>query len=378
MVKSRFAVFWTIVASLALFTGLQARLLLPGWPALATWGLTAGLFALMLGPQVRYRYDPALVNRPGFKAFVWLGSILIGVWATFLFFSIPLDIGGLAAAFAGWAVPAATVLLGLAVFALLIGALGLTSAMSGPAVKEVTVPMAGLPKSLEGLRIVQLTDLHVGPTIQSGYVSRVVDTVLSLKPDLIAVTGDLADGTVEELAKHVAPLARLKAPLGVYFVTGNHEYYWEPKKWLEKVRELGWTALVDENRVVSRNGEKILVGGVADTQGAFFIPEHRSDAARAAATAEKTDLRLLLAHRPDSCEGGEKAGFDLQLSGHTHGGQFFPFSLLIGLFHRYPRGLNRHGKLWLYVSPGTGYWGPPNRFRVPSEITLLTLRKGDN
>jgi len=242
-------------------------------------------------------------------------------------------------------------------------------------VSEVRVPIARLPAELEGLRIAQISDLHVGPMIRGGYVERVVQRVLDLKPDLIAVTGDLADGVPEKLKVQVQPLSKLKAPLGVYYVTGNHEYYWGAQAWIDKAAELGFIPLLNENRIVSVRGSKVLVAGVTDTFAEQFIPSHRSDPAKAAATDEKPALKILLAHRPDSCLEAEPAGFDLQLSGHTHGGQFFPFSLLIPLFHRYWRGLNRHGRLWLYVNQGTGYWGPPDRFAVPSEITLLHMTK---
>ena len=369
----RYQVFLGIVAGLALYTGFQAGRLFPGWPAAVPWALTAALFALMLGPHFLHRSDPGAMERPFFQGLVWTGSVALGVWATFILLSIPFNAAALLSRLTGLGTFDPRAFLALAAAAVVIGALGLGQAVAGPAVKEVTVRVPGLAAGLEGLRIAHISDLHIGPTIQSGYVERVVTAVQALKPDLIAVTGDLADGTVEQLGRHVAPLAALKAPLGVFFVTGNHEYYWGPREWLKKAAELGWTPLVDESRVVSRGAARVLVGGVADTSGPYFIPEHRSDPQKAVATEEHTDLKVLLAHRPDSCLEGEKAGFDLQLSGHTHGGQFFPFSLLIGLFHRYPRGLNRHGKLWLYVNSGTGYWGPPNRFRVPAEITLLRI-----
>ncbi len=170
-------------------------------------------------------------------------------------------------------------------------------------------------------------------------------------------------------------LAKLTAPLGVYYVTGNHEYYWGAQRWIDRTKDFGFIPLVNENRLVDFHGGKVLVGGVTDTSGGHFVPSHRSDPKRAALSAEKRDLSVLLAHRPESCFEAEAAGFDLQLSGHTHGGQFFPWSLLIPLFHRYHRGLNRHGRLWVYVNSGTGYWGPPHRFAVPAEITLITLAR---
>jgi predicted MPP superfamily phosphohydrolase len=293
------------------------------------------------------------------------------VWATFLLFSLSADLVGLVMRvprWLPWAVPAA---------AWAVAFLGLRVVLTGPKVKEVVVPIKGLAKGLEGLRIVQLSDLHVGPTIRLGYVDQVVETVMSLKPDLVAVTGDLADGTPESLAPHMRPLENLKAALGVFYVTGNHEYYWGADRWVKRVKELGFIPLMNENRLVDFRGAKVLVGGVTDTSGGHFLPTHDSDPKLAAAGGQTRDFSLLLAHRPDSCLEAEPAGFDLQLSGHTHGGQFFPASLLIPLFHRYSSGLNRHGRLWLYVNSGTGYWGPPHRFAVPAEITLLTLARSE-
>jgi hypothetical protein len=299
----------------------------------------------------------------------------MGVWATFLLYCLS---GDLALFVVGrWldAGPPARLPAFLLAAACATAALGFKTVREGPRVREVSVPVAGLPAALAGLRIAQISDLHVGATIRREYVQGVVDRVLGLAPDLVAITGDLADGTPEKLARHVEPLGRLKAPLGVYFVTGNHEYYAGVEAWLKKIAELGATPLVNENRVVERGGSRVLVGGVTDSSGGHFIPAHRSDPAKAARHDAAVDFKLLLAHRPDACFGAEKEGFQLQLSGHTHGGQFFPWMLLIPLFHRYHRGLNRHGRLWVYVNAGTGYWGPPHRFAVPSEITLLRLER---
>ncbi len=361
----RFYVFWGILAGLLLYTGWQMGRLLPGHSALSVWAGTLILFWMMLSWQFRYHATGSKVAQASwYRPWAFAGSVLLGYWATVVALSLPLQAGLLLNR---------DVLIGLLVLAAVTSAVGLRAALSGPLVREITLPVEGLPGSLRGLRIAQISDLHVGPTIRAGYVAGVVDKVLALKPDLVAVTGDMGDGAPGELSQALAPLARLKAPLGVFFVTGNHEYYWDAPAWLAKVKEFGWVPLVDENRVVARDGARVLVGGVADTHGRYFLKDHRSDPKAAAASAEKTDFKLLLAHRPDSCLEAEPAGFDLQLSGHTHGGQFFPFSVLIRLFHRYHRGLHKHGRMWLYVNPGTGYWGPPHRFAVPSEITLLIL-----
>jgi predicted MPP superfamily phosphohydrolase len=155
-------------------------------------------------------------------------------------------------------------------------------------------------------------------------------------------------------------------------VTGNHEYYWDAPGLVQKVRELGFTALINENRIVQVGSAKILIAGITDPMGQM-LSGHAPDINKATRSSESTEFKIFLSHRPDAYLQSEPRGFDLQFSGHTHSGQYFPFNLLIGFFHKYSRGLYRHGHLWVYVNPGTGYWGPANRFGVPAEITLLTL-----
>ena len=362
-----------VVSLLALYTGEKVADLFPAHPLAAMTGAFT-LVAFFVSWQIAYRRG-ALPEESGWtRALAWTASVAMGVWATFLLLALGANFADLLltastrGAVLAQALPAAA---GAA--SLFIAGLGFGQAVKGPRVKKVDVAVRGLAPGLRGLRIAQLSDLHVGPTIRSRDVERVVEQTLALEPDMIAITGDLVDGTVSRLSRHVAPLARLKAPLGVYYVTGNHEYYWDAGAWVEKARGLGFTALLNDNRVVSRGGARLLVGGTPDESGGTFLAGHEPNAAKAAAVNGHVDFRLLLAHRPDGVAAAERAGFDLQLSGHTHGGQFFPASLLIGLFHRYPRGLARHGRMQVYVSPGTGYWGPAHRFAVPSEITLLTL-----
>lgn len=355
--KNRFAVFLGALALLSLYTGMRTAQLFPEhW--LAATAAPILLVVFFVGWQIAYRNGSFPEEGRWTRALAWTASLAMGVWATFLFMTV------LAHPFP--AVAAAS--------SLLIAGLGFTQAVAGPRVKRVDVAVDALAPDLRGLRIAQISDLHVGPTIRRGHVERVVERVMALKPDLIAITGDMADGTAAALARHMEPLAGLLAPLGVYYVTGNHEYYWNAKDWLEKATELGFVPLINENRVVARGSAKLLVGGVPDEQGGHFLPGHEPDQRRAAATDDFVDFRLLLAHRPDGVPAAARAGFDLQLSGHTHGGQFFPASLFIGLFHKFSRGLYRHDDMQVYVNPGTGYWGPAHRFAVPSEITLLTLQ----
>lgn len=362
----RWAVFVSVVVLLVLYTGLQLGFLAPTAPLAGVWALDVGFFWILIGWQLAHRSGAAGASRV-VSIFGWLAAVATGAWATFVLLSLPVNLAALLRL-----APPRAALLAAAAAAAVISALGLRQALAGPVLREVTVPIDGLPPAFEGLRVVQLSDLHVGPMIGARYLNDVVDRVLALKPDLIALTGDIADGTTAQLEGPISALARLQAPLGAYYVTGNHEYYWGAEPWIAKMASLGLTPLIDGNRVLEKEGARLLVGGIADSAAPHFVPAHRSDP-RLAAGSGDFDLKILLAHRPDACVEAERAGFDLQLSGHTHGGQFFPFSVLVGLFHRYRRGLYRHGRLWVYVSAGTGYWGPPHRFAVPAEITLLKL-----
>jgi predicted MPP superfamily phosphohydrolase len=239
-----------------------------------------------------------------------------------------------------------------------------------PRVVRVAVPIRNLPPDLAGLRIVQLSDLHVGPTIRRPFVEWVVDVTNALAPDLVAVTGDVADGFVPDLREHVAPLGRLRAPLGTFFVTGNHEYYWDAGGWTRELERLGLAVLSNEHRLLVRGNGRLLLAGITDLS---VDPDPHA----ALAGAPDSDVRVLLAHQPRSAYAARAAGFDLQLSGHTHGGQFFPFNLLVRLFQPFVAGLHRLEEMWLYVSRGTGYWGPPLRLGAPSEITLLELVRAE-
>jgi predicted MPP superfamily phosphohydrolase len=254
-----------------------------------------------------------------------------------------------------------------------VAGLGFAEAVRGPRVHEVLVPIPNLPAALRGLKIAQISDLHAGPTIQRGYVDEVVRQTNALAPDLIVVTGDIADGSPAAVGPHLQAMADLKARLGTYYVTGNHEYYWDVERWLDQIRSLGFLPLINENRVLSLDDAKILLAGVTDSAGGGFSSTHRSDPNKAIQSGQQCHLKILLAHRPNSCYEAERLGFDLQLSGHTHGGQFFPWSVFMPLAYKYYRGLNRHGRMWIFVSSGTGYWGPAHRFAVPSEIALLRL-----
>ncbi|MDB6087452.1 MAG: metallophosphoesterase [Gammaproteobacteria bacterium] len=267
----------------------------------------------------------------------------------------------------------ALLVVGIAAF---ITAVGFAGARRRARIVSVDVPLANLPLALQGFSIAQISDVHVGSTIKQKYVDAIVDAVNGLKADLIAVTGDLVDGSVHELSRHIAPLARLRARHGAFLVTGNHEYYSGERAWTAEFRRLGLHVLLNEHVVVSHCGAPLVVAGVTDYSAHHFNPAQRSDPAAALSGAPLGAAKILLAHQPRSATAAATAGFDLQLSGHTHGGQFWPWNLFVRFQQPFTAGLHRLNHLWVYISRGTGYWGPPNRFGAPSEITLLRLVAG--
>ena len=269
------------------------------------------------------------------------------------------------------------------VLGLLATLLGFWNARRTAAVVRVDVPLAGLPAALQGFTMVQISDVHVGPTIRLPYLRRIVDRVNGLGADLVAITGDLVDGKVSELGRHVAPLADLQSRYGTFFVTGNHEYYSGAHAWIEELRRLGLTVLINEHVVLTHGGlsgsdlgqgrADLVLAGVTDFSAHHFDEAHRSDPAVALQGAPPEAVRVLLAHQPRTAAAAAKAGFDLQLSGHTHGGQFWPWNLFVRFQQPFTSGLRRLDALWVYTSRGTGYWGPPKRFGASSEITVLRL-----
>ncbi|MCY1517711.1 Calcineurin-like phosphoesterase [compost metagenome] len=252
---------------------------------------------------------------------------------------------------------------------------GLYNARRRARVIDVDVPIAGLPADLDGFTIVQISDIHVGPTIKKRYVQAIVDAVNEQLPDMIAITGDVVDGSVEHLAAQASPLGELRAPYGVYLVTGNHEYYSGATPWVAEFRRLGLRVLMNEHAVIHPAGLPVVVAGVTDYSAGSFDPQQRSNPLAALSGAPADALpKILLAHQPRSAAAAEPLGYTLQLSGHTHGGQFFPWGFFVRFQQPYTAGLHRMGNMWVYTSRGTGYWGPPKRLGAPSEITRLRLR----
>ena len=338
--------------------------------AALAWAVLA-LSVLLIPASLIARHitRPPLADR-----LTWAGSIAMGLFSSVLVLTTSRDLAQMLAA--SHLPPAFDTLSaqGVVVLAAAVTLAGFINARRTASVVTVDVPLTNLPEALQGFTIAQISDIHVGPTIKRGYLDRIVDRVNTLQPDLIAVTGDLVDGSVRDLAPHTEPLKRLAARYGAYFVTGNHEYYSNAHAWIAEVERLGVKVLMNEHVVLDHGGARLVVAGVTDYTAHQFDPRHRSDplAALAGAPADAA-AKVLLAHQPRSAEAAADAGFDLQLSGHTHGGQFFPWNLFVPLQQPFTAGLHKLRDLWVYTSRGTGYWGPPKRFGAPSEITRVRL-----
>ena len=263
----------------------------------------------------------------------------------------------------------------LAVSAILL-VWGNREAMRVPRVKRVEVAISGLGAGLDGMRVVLLTDTHYGPINRTRWSQRVSDAVNALDADIVCHTGDIADGTVGQRREQAAPLGTIRARLAKTYVTGNHEYFGEAQGWLDHMQSLGWEALHNRHIVVECEGARLIVAGVDDrTAKGSGRPGHGSDHAAALAGADRTIPVLLLAHQPKQVDGAVEHGIHLQISGHTHGGQIWPFHFLVRTDQPVVAGLSRHGAYTqLYTSRGTGFWGPPFRVFAPSEISVLVLR----
>ncbi|WP_217168439.1 metallophosphoesterase [Streptomyces sp. AC512_CC834] len=253
---------------------------------------------------------------------------------------------------------------------------GYAEARRVPRVRRLDVQLPRLGAGLDGLRVVLVTDTHYGPLDRARWSARVCETVNTLEADLVCHAGDIADGTAERRRAQATPLGAVRATRARVYVTGNHEYYSEAQGWVDLMDELGWEPLRNRHVLLERGGDTLVVAGVDDvTAESSGLPGHRAHLAGALHGADPDLPVLLLAHQPKFVDRAAAAGIDLQLSGHTHGGQIWPFHHLVRLDQPALAGLSHHGiRTLLYTSRGTGFWGPPFRVFAPSEITLLVLR----
>ncbi|MGW0878011.1 metallophosphoesterase [Streptomyces sp. NPDC002671] len=361
---------WTVPCWLLLHTGQH-------WPLPVTLAGTA-LFALgLIGMPL------AMVRGHGRRQQDWaaiVGDTLLGtIWTVFTWsvvLGVPLRLaltvtgvgdGQDRARIVTWAVlGAATVLL----------TWGYAEARRVPRVRRLDVQLPRLGAGLDGTRVVLITDTHYGPLDRARWSARVCETVNTLKADLVCHTGDIADGTAERRRAQAAPLGTVQATRARVYVTGNHEYYSEAQGWVDLMDELGWEPLRNRHLLLERGGDTLVVAGVDDvTAEASGLAGHGAHLAGALHGADPDHPVLLLAHQPKFVDRAAAGGVDLQLSGHTHGGQIWPFHHLVRIDQPALAGLSRHGtRTLLYTSRGTGFWGPPFRVFAPSEITLLVLR----
>lgn len=363
---ARFVVTGAVWLSLFLYAG---RPLLVGAAAAGiapsiAWAL---LVILAMLPAL-----PLFLRRSSRTATHWIGYAVLGIFSTLLVLVLLGDVVRLAYHLFRLTFDARAA--GLTILAG-AGALSLVGFVQArcPRTRNVDIVIDGLPAELEGYRIVQWSDVHVGPTIQRRFVQRLVEKTNALNADAVAITGDLVDGHLDELREHVAPMSDLKSRDGVFYVTGNHEYYWRAGEWCPALEAHGLTFLKNEHVVIERGGAKLVMAGVTDPVGRYT---HRQDVPKALAGAPAEGIKVLLSHRPQMASEASKLGVHLQLSGHTHGGQFFPFNLLIHKFQPIVAGLHAVGRTWLYVNRGTGYWGPPSRLAVGGELTVIRLTSG--
>lgn len=385
----RYIAFFTVIAGLtgAVHYYLWARLVrdpaLSGpWAKFATGLLVAMALCMFIGPLLARTVGGDTSRIWATAAFTWMGSLLLimlllgsselarlgaRLWFRFLGEPAPLDPERrllLARLVGGGAALSWFGLTGVAV----------ASAHSAPAIRRATVPLKRLPAGLNGLRIVQISDLHVSVTIRRDYVANVVQMANALQPDLVVLTGDLMDGSVEMLRDDIAPLADLKSRLGTFAVTGNHEYYSGADEWIAHFKTMGIRTLRNEHVTLGEGANTFDLAGIDDASAHRFGGDHGADLARAVEGRDERRELVLLAHQPRQITDAPKHGVGLQFSGHTHGGQIWPFGLLVKLVQPYLSGLHLHeNATWIYVSKGTGYWGPPMRLGARHELSLITL-----
>jgi predicted MPP superfamily phosphohydrolase len=383
-----FVIFLSIVLTtlLGLHYYLWSRLvrdphLPPPWHTIASAMLIAAAASVPATFLLRRAAPPAL-RLVAWPAFIWIGVMfllvvtLAGTDLLRVMFALLRRATGNEAAnperrafFARWLAG------GAVATASGLGMVAMRSALGPVAVRRVEVPLRRLAREQDGITLAQLTDLHIGPTIGQRDLSNLVVRTNALLPDVVVITGDLVDGSVDELRDTVAPLAELKAKYGVFFVTGNHEYFSGASAWVREISRLGIRVLRNERVTIGDRDTGFDLAGVDDRSAVRASEEgHGEDLEKALAGRDPTRAVVLLAHQPRTVIDAARWGVDLQLSGHTHGGQIWPFGALVRLQQRFLAGLGRQGDTIIYVSRGTGYWGPPMRLFAPAEITQIVLR----
>jgi len=349
------------------------------WRTLALVGIGLLGASLVLQPIGERRLRRRLARLVAWPASLWMGFaflLLVQLLATDALLALAGAAAQAATGSGGEELPAAGArAAAVALVALVAGALGLRAALAPPRDARVEIALSRWPRELDGFRIAQLSDVHIGPILDRRFSRHLVERVRALAPDLVVITGDLVDGDAELLAAEVAPLAELRAPHGVFFVTGNHDHYSGARAWTRAVAGLGIRVLRNERVEVCARGAVFDLAGVDDHRGDVMGGEGGEDLDAALAGRDPARPLVLLAHDPSTFKRASTLGIDLQLSGHTHGGQIWPFAGLVRLVIPFVAGLYQRGGATLYVSRGTGFWGPPMRLRAPAEIGEIVLRR---
>ena len=346
------------------------------WRQLALLIIAGGAAALLLQPIAERTLSPRLGRWIAWPASLWMGAAFFLVVGSLLNDGIGMLMG---AATPGVAAPRsaarleAMLIAGLAALALWRGARELRG---GPQLTRLTVRIPRWPAALEGFRIVQISDIHIGPILDRRFAAELTERVNALAPDLIAVTGDLVDGDVRRVGDEVAPFAGLRARHGAWFVTGNHDYYSGVDPWVARITALGLRPLRNQRVAIGDGDATFELAGVEDHHAHLVSTAYRSDLNAALAGRDATRALVLLAHDPLTFKEAATLGVDLQLSGHTHGGQIWPFRYMVRLSTPFVAGYYRRGDAQLYVSRGTGFWGPAIRLFAPAEIVEVTIRSG--
>lgn len=348
----------------------------PQWPLAVQRSLllllVVAAFLIPVGLVIGWFTSSPVGRAVAWAGYTWLGTmflLLVGTAVSELFrlANAVTDLGRREVLLRG-------ISLGVGLACASASAYGVKRALRPVEVKEVDISLSRLPSAANGLTIAQLTDVHIGPTIRREFIEDIVSKTNALQPDIIALTGDMVDGSVEHLREHFEPFANLRARYGVYFVTGNHEYYSGADAWIAEIQRLGIRVLRNERVEVGPEGGTIDLVGIDDWTAHNFGPHHGADLPRALSGRDSSRLCVLLAHNPMAGKEAIENGIDLQISGHTHGGQIWPFNRVVQLVNKWVVGLYLEGATQIYVSPGTGYWGPPMRLGTKAEITKFVLR----
>lgn len=375
-VISFFSIFYLVLLSASAYIGYKFYTnfrVLKKRPRWVLWSMILLVALQVVGHHI-YRRTSLEVS----PWFLWFSYLILGIFSCLLFY---LALGDIVFRPLAWGFKKyrgketdfnRRSFLGLVGVSAANVAFGVTEVARGPRVYEVTIPLKDLPPSFEGYRIVQISDLHVGPTIGRDYVEEVRKMASELRPDALVLTGDLLDGYPESIASDLKPVSEIPTNDGIFCVTGNHEYYWGYRSWRPLFLEWGFRILENESYTLFRGEDRLSFVGIPDIR-AERLDGVSIDLEKATQGVLPTDKKILLAHRPHVFDRNNDYKIDLQLSGHTHGGQYFPWSLFIGAMWKYHAGLYDHNGTWIYVNRGTGHWGPPLRSGVRAELTHLTL-----